>query len=208
MADITLVMIVRNRADRVKRAIESASNLVKSITILDQGSDDADRAYFEEVADLYVRTTWKAFNEADRAYCFSLPSCDWILNLDSDEYLDEILQERIPHLVESGPEVFWFHFTYLVDGVDVSPEFGDNLSPRLWKRRTETGQVTIKWPSVPGAFPKINTLKQCIVERGRIVHEQTFEDILRSYETQMQKGDPSALQFGRRFLERLRRYLS
>ena len=137
-------MIVRNRADRVKRAIESARDVVKSITIMDQGSDDTNRAYFEEVADLYVRTTWKASSEPDRVHCFSLPSCEWILNLDTDEYLDEVLQERLPRLVESGPEVFWFHFTHVVDSVEVSSEFSDHPSPRLWRRNTETGQVTIE----------------------------------------------------------------
>lgn len=103
--------------------------------------------------------------------------------------------------------MFWFHFTHLVDGVDVSSEFGDNPTPRLWRRNTETGQVTIEWPPVPRAFPKINTLKQCIVERGRIIHEQTFEDVLKTHEIRMREGDPSTQQIERQFMERLRRYL-
>jgi glycosyltransferase involved in cell wall biosynthesis len=86
---ITLCMIVKNEEDYLRRCLDSASNKVDQIIIVDTGSTDATVEIAKEYTDQIYSFKWVNDFSAARNEAIKYATSDYILIMDADEYLDE-----------------------------------------------------------------------------------------------------------------------
>ena len=91
---VACTIVAHNEADRVERAIRSVAGLVDETLVVDAGSTDETVALCERLGARVVHQPWVGFGPQKR-FAEDAASCDWILNLDADEWLTEELRAEL-----------------------------------------------------------------------------------------------------------------
>ena len=94
---VACTIIACNEADRVERAIRSVADLVDEIVVVDSGSTDETAALCERLGARVVRHPWDGYGPQKR-FAEEAASCDWILNLDADEWLSDGLRAELAEI--------------------------------------------------------------------------------------------------------------
>jgi tetratricopeptide (TPR) repeat protein len=87
-ATISACLIVRNEALVLERCLSSLSGSVDEIVVVDTGSTDATPEIAGRFAAKISHYQWSEDFAAARNVALDAASCDWILSIDADEYLD------------------------------------------------------------------------------------------------------------------------
>ena len=87
MITVSLCMIVKDEEDVLARCLESVSDLVDEIVIVDTGSTDRTREIAEQFTNRVYDFTWADDFAAARNYSFSLAGKDYCMWLDADDVL-------------------------------------------------------------------------------------------------------------------------
>ena len=96
---ISACLIVRNESLVLERCLSSLSGAVDEIVVVDTGSTDATPEIAEGFGARIVRDEWHDDFSAARNVGLDAASCDWILTIDADEYLDAGAQGQIRAIV-------------------------------------------------------------------------------------------------------------
>ena len=89
MARLAMVMIARNEAERIGRALRSVRPHVDAMVVLDTGSSDDTAAIAAECGAKVHSFDWCDDFAAARNAALALSGADWNLVLDADEWLEE-----------------------------------------------------------------------------------------------------------------------
>jgi hypothetical protein len=84
---VALVMIARNEASRLVRALASARNHIDELVVLDTGSTDATVAIARSAGARVGRFEWRDDFSAARNAALDLADADWNVVVDADEWL-------------------------------------------------------------------------------------------------------------------------
>lgn len=95
---ISLCLIAKNEAKRLRRCIASVMDLVQEIILVDTGSTDDTCKISRELGIKTLHFDWNDDFSAPRNYGISKATCDWILILDPDETLNARDHFRIKQL--------------------------------------------------------------------------------------------------------------
>jgi glycosyltransferase involved in cell wall biosynthesis len=87
MAELALVMIVRNEARCLERCLASARPWVDEMVVLDTGSTDTTREIAAGCGARVARTTWRDDFAAARNEALALTAARWRLIMDGDEWI-------------------------------------------------------------------------------------------------------------------------
>jgi glycosyltransferase involved in cell wall biosynthesis/GT2 family glycosyltransferase/tetratricopeptide (TPR) repeat protein len=117
---ISLNVVVFNEEARLEACLVDARDHVDEIVVVDQMSTDGTPEIAQRLADVYVRDVHHGHAEPSRELAASRSSGDWILILDADEQMSELLKAELPNLVERGPDGYWIQKANSVDGTEVS----------------------------------------------------------------------------------------
>lgn len=98
MATISLCMIVKNEEEVLKRCLDSVSDLVDEIIIVDTGSTDATKKIAKEFTNRIYHFNWIDDFSKARNYSFSKATKDYILWLDADDVILEKDREGLKNL--------------------------------------------------------------------------------------------------------------
>ncbi len=136
MITISLCMIVKNEERVLGRCLDSISDLMDEIIIVDTGSEDGTKEAAAKYTDKIYDFAWTGdFSEA-RNFAFSKAGCDYIYSADADEVLDKENREKFRILKETMlPEVEivqMFYGNQLSYGTVYN--FDRELRPKLFKR--------------------------------------------------------------------------
>ena len=130
---VALVMIARNEAARIVRALASVANCVDELVVLDTGSTDATVALARSAGARVGHFTWCDDFAAARNAALKLADADWAIVVDADEWIAEAGIELLA-LRHTKPD---FVGTLRVDsqfdtpiGVSVSPSWLPRVLPR------------------------------------------------------------------------------
>lgn len=137
MTTISLCMIVKNEENTLERCLDSISDLMDEIIIVDTGSTDRTR----EIAKKYTRKVysfvWVDDFSAARNFAFSKANCEYIYSADADEVLNEENRKKFHYLKETlMPEVEIVQMYYgnqLSHGTVYN--YDRELRPKLFKRQ-------------------------------------------------------------------------
>jgi glycosyltransferase involved in cell wall biosynthesis len=99
---LSLIVITRNEAERLRRCLESAS-FADQVVVVDNGSTDATVAIAREMGAHVIETTdWPGFGlQKNRA--LDAARGTWVLSLDADEWLSPELAQQVRAVVQAQP---------------------------------------------------------------------------------------------------------
>ena len=97
MLKISAVILTHNNEDTLKKCLDSVSGVVDEIIVVDDNSTDGTRHILDN-SDCRVYTRALEDFSSQRNYGISKALFEWILTIDSDEYLDEELKLAVESL--------------------------------------------------------------------------------------------------------------
>lgn len=98
---LSIVMICRDEADRIERALESVNGWADEIVVLDSGSTDGTPDICRRYTDRVYITDWPGFG-AQKQRALERAEGDWVFSLDADEVVSDDLKREID-LILSRP---------------------------------------------------------------------------------------------------------
>lgn len=117
---ISLNVIAFNEEARLEECLVDARHFVDEIVVVDQMSTDRTPEIAQRLADVYVRDVHHGHAEPSRELAASRSSGDWILVLDADERMSQILKTELRSLVERDVDGYWIRKRNTVAGVETS----------------------------------------------------------------------------------------
>lgn len=100
--DISLVMIVKNEEKDLARCLESFKDIVKEMVVVDTGSTDRTVEIAKSYGAHVEYFEWCEDFAAARNESLKYATCEWMLRVDADEYIEEIDKARLLHCLNSG----------------------------------------------------------------------------------------------------------
>ncbi len=125
---LSVILIVRNEADRVRRCLDSVHGWADEIIVLDSGSHDDTLAICRQYTDRVEQTDWPGFG-LQKQRALDRAGCDWVLSVDADEALDPELRREIDFTLEQTPPP---HQAYTLPWL--THAFGATLHHGHWAR--------------------------------------------------------------------------
>lgn len=135
MATYSLCMIVKNEERVLRRCLDSISDLVDEIVIVDTGSTDNTKSIAAEYTDKIFDFKWVNDFSAARNFSFSKCNMDYIYVADADEYLDEENRKQFKILKDNiYPEIEIVQMMYETITNDTVLNIYREYRPKLYKR--------------------------------------------------------------------------
>jgi glycosyltransferase involved in cell wall biosynthesis len=97
---LSVAIISRNEEARIAQCLESVRAIAREIIIVDSGSTDKTISIAESMGARVYSEEWKGF-VAQRNSVLEKCSCEWVLFLDCDEVLSDILSANIETAIRS-----------------------------------------------------------------------------------------------------------
>lgn len=166
---ISAVIITKNEAHIIGRTLESLAGVVDDIVIIDSGSTDDTLSICRKHKAHIIQTSWEGYG-INKNKGIDAAKHNWILNIDADETIDEVLKQSIlsqPLKIEK--EVFEIRFKNFFCGKWIRyGEWGFDKHIRLFNRnavRWNTAAVHESLQLPDGVI--------CILLKGNILHFTT-----------------------------------
>jgi glycosyltransferase involved in cell wall biosynthesis len=100
---ISVVVITKNEASRIKECLSSVKGWAKEIIVVDDESSDSTRELAATFTDkIYIRRM--EIEGRHRNWAYAQAECSWVLSLDADERLTPALRDEITQILRSQPE--------------------------------------------------------------------------------------------------------
>lgn len=160
---ISLTLIVKDEEEVLGRCLESVSDLVDEIVVVDTGSKDATKEIARKYTDLIFDFPWRDDFSAARNFALQKASCDYALWLDADDIIPEKSRKIFPSLKEQ--------LSALPDFVMCRYELGEKAEISFFRERV------IKLNA--GHFFR-GRVHECIQPSGKIVYSDFSVTHLRS----------------------------
>jgi glycosyltransferase involved in cell wall biosynthesis len=144
MQKISVVIICKDEEDEIGRTLQSLAGLTDDIVVLDNGSTDNTKNIVRDLGARLVEESWEGFGKTkNKATRFA--KYDWILNLDADESIDEVLKNSLLNLpLQNVDEAFEIKFKNFFGEIYLRfGEWGGDRHIRLFNRRRVTWNEAI-----------------------------------------------------------------
>lgn len=179
------VIPTKDNMRTIQECLESVAPVTKDIIIVDSGSTDGTAEFCENYGAKVIHRAWPGMVK-QRQFCLDQArDYDWILVLDSDESLDELLQTSIKSLVENevDPEIEGFTFNRKV--WFLGGWLHHVFQPEYRLRIVRGGVATVKGVGAEGLGGHDQVLVEGRVEHlpGTCKHDswKDLDDMLQSY---------------------------
>ena len=96
---LSVIIIAKNEEQNIRRCLESVQ-FADEIIVLDSGSVDNTVAIAKEYTEYVFSTDWPGYG-AQKQRALSKATGDWVLNLDADEAVSEMLRKEILQAIAS-----------------------------------------------------------------------------------------------------------
>lgn len=111
MATLSLCMIVKNEELTLSRCLNSITNVVDEIIIVDTGSSDNTKAIAKQYTNKVYDFIWCNDFSRARNYAFSLATSDYLMWLDADDVVPKSTQNKIRELKKNlNADVYMFKY--------------------------------------------------------------------------------------------------
>lgn len=137
MTPFSIVIICKNEAAVLGQSLEKLSGVTDDIIVYDNGSTDGTQQVVKKFPVRLIEGPWEGFgptkNKANR-----LAKNDWILSLDADETLDDVLITNLQNWQpENENEVVEFSFRNFLGNTPIRyGDWGHDYHIRLFNRHT------------------------------------------------------------------------
>ena len=118
MKGVSAVILSKNEADRIGRCIISLRNIVDEVIVVDSGSTDDTLNIAKSLGAKVISTEWKGYGET-KNFGHNLAQNDWILSVDSDEWLSEKLANEIKALKKNDKMIYSLNRSNIYQGKEI-----------------------------------------------------------------------------------------
>lgn len=167
---ISACIIARNSGKTIRRCLESLSDRVDEIVIVDSGSTDDTLSVCREYTDRIFTTTFRDDFSALRNLAAQHAAGPWILALDADEYLSDDLRKDLRTLA-SDPSYWAFYFRRTNFCGEKRVRFGYGAIDSLLRLYRKQGSFY-----AGKVHEKVVTQGPAKRTRLRIVHRQPYDN--------------------------------
>src|SRR3954471_17512650 len=94
---ISVVIVCKNEEHIIGKTLQSVQPIAGEVLVYDTGSTDKTIAIAEHAGARVICGPWQGYGKT-KQIAISLAQNEWILNIDSDEVLDEAAQQSIQQL--------------------------------------------------------------------------------------------------------------
>lgn len=135
MSKISAVILSRNEADRISQCISSLIDIVDEVIVVDSGSEDDTTDIAKSLGANVNIIDWKGYG-ANKNFGHSLARNNWILSIDSDEWLSAELAEEILRLKKHDNIVYTINRTNIYMGKKIHYSgWSPDWVPRLFNKK-------------------------------------------------------------------------
>lgn len=135
MGKISAVILSKNEADRIGQCITSLIDVVDEILVVDSGSEDDTVGIASELGARVVSTDWKGFGQT-KNFGHDVAIHDWILSVDSDEWLSKDLAKEIKELKRIDNRVYSINRSNIYMGREIRHSgWSPDWVPRLFNKK-------------------------------------------------------------------------
>lgn len=133
---ISVVIVCRNEEHIIGKTLQSVQSFAGELLVYDTGSTDGTLAIAREFGARVVQAPWEGYGRSKQK-AIGLAVNDWVMNLDSDEVVDEEAQQQILQLPLTDEKICYrFRFrNFLGRRALRFGEFGFDTHIRLFNRR-------------------------------------------------------------------------
>ncbi|OGE32012.1 hypothetical protein A2631_02750 [Candidatus Daviesbacteria bacterium RIFCSPHIGHO2_01_FULL_44_29] len=148
---ISVVYVVFNETEKLRKSLQSISNFAEEIVIIDIGSEPRVQDLSKEFRAKYQAHAFVPFVELIRDYSIAQTSGDWILIMDPDEELSESLKVKLREFAASNEySVINIPRKNIFAGQWIShTNFWPDRQIRFFRRGA------VSWPRIIHTYPKI-----------------------------------------------------
>ncbi len=100
MKELSVIIVAYNEEDRIKRCLESIK-WANEIIVVDGFSNDGTVDICKQYTEKIYQRKWDGFI-SQKNYALSLATKEWVLSLDADEELSELLMDEIKGVLENN----------------------------------------------------------------------------------------------------------
>lgn len=192
-APVSVVIICKNSAQTIGKAIESCQSLTDDIIVVDSGSTDGTPAIVMSLHATLVETTWQGYGTT-KNIGNQQAKYNWILSLDSDEFIDAALIESISDIDFSNTSIVYSvkRISYLGSKAVRYGEWGRGVIQRVFNK-----QVAL-WDNSPVHEEILFQTPPREVQLRGFIHHFTSPDIA----TYREKLDKYAHLMARKYAEK------
>lgn len=179
MAPVSIVIVCRNEADVIARTLQSLQGLSDDIIVYDNGSTDGTPELVKQFPVCLHHGSWEGFGKTKNK-ANALARYDWILSLDADEAIDDMLKESLLRFDAGDPQtLFDISFKSFLGNKQVKHgEWGGDHHIRLFNRQR------VSWNEAPVheelLLPEGYTIKKI---KGNVLHYSMAD--IKDYGTKM-----------------------
>ena len=191
MPKISAIILSKNEADRIGRCINSLLNIVDEVIVVDSGSTDDTIKIAKSLGVKVICTEWKGYGKT-KNFGHHQAQNDWILSLDSDEWLSEKLANEIMALKKMDKLVYSLNRSNIYMGKEIQHS---GWSPD-WVLRL-FNKTNVKW-NTSLVHEKLIIPHDFTIQKlyGKLMH-----DSYRSIEDHKTKTDKYAMLKARSWIE-------
>jgi glycosyltransferase involved in cell wall biosynthesis len=167
---ISLAVITKDEERNIARCIGSCEGLVDEVVVVDSGSRDRT---VEIARSLGARVIVHPFDNyaAQKNRAVDAATCDWVLNLDADEWVSDGLRQEIAERIASAPErcasIGFPRFNRICGRW---PRFGgwrERCKQRLWRRGRVRWMGTVhEWGEVEPGYGALRIASPMLHDLG------------------------------------------
>jgi glycosyltransferase involved in cell wall biosynthesis len=163
---ISVVIVCKNEEHIIGKTLQSVQSFAGEVLVYDTGSTDKTIAIARSAGATVVQAPWEGYGRSKQK-AISLARYDWIMNLDSDEVVDEEAQSAVQQLSLKDEKICYrFKFkNFLGNNALKWGEFGFDSHIRLFNRK----QVTWNDAPVHERLQKAEGVKEEKL-KGHILH--------------------------------------
>ncbi len=100
--ELSVCIITRNEAKKLEKCLSSFRKYDVEIVVVDTGSTDETESIIKKYADVIGRYDWCDDFSKARNYSLGLATYDWVLVIDSDEWVEYLNEKDITKLITAG----------------------------------------------------------------------------------------------------------
>lgn len=182
MQNLSVVIVCKNVAGVIRDTLESLSGLTPDIVVYDNGSTDGTQQEVRKFTVHLYEGIWEGFGQTKNK-ANQLAKFDWILSLDADEAIDEMLKKNLLLLDLSDDRIVYsLKFKNFLGNKWLRfGEWGDDKHIRLFNRqRVHWNDAAVHEELILPAGSPVKNLKGHVLHKT-VKNADEFEMKMRNY---------------------------
>lgn len=106
---LSVVLATYNEENNIKKCLQSVKDLADEVIVVDGSSEDNTLEIARKIGARVIKTTNKPMFHTNKQMAIDEAKCDWVLQLDADEIISDMLKKEISEILTKGSDFSAFY---------------------------------------------------------------------------------------------------